>query len=102
MRDDPNLAAAALELGPIGFVLKHSTGTELLNAIEHVPSGSTEWLNTFNIVICHWRLTRSFSGTVLISEKLPRFVIASRRLLRAALPYELLNTVWASAPLTIK
>ena len=26
MRDDPNLAAAALELGPIGFVLKHSTG----------------------------------------------------------------------------
>ena len=26
MHDDPNLAAAALELGPIGFVLKHSTG----------------------------------------------------------------------------
>ncbi len=24
MKDDPNLAAAAMELGPIGFVLKHS------------------------------------------------------------------------------
>jgi DNA-binding NarL/FixJ family response regulator len=39
MRDDPNLAAAALELGPIGFVLKHSTGQELLEAIDHVLHG---------------------------------------------------------------
>jgi DNA-binding NarL/FixJ family response regulator len=39
MRDDPNLAAAALALGPIGFVLKHSTGPELLNAIDHVLHG---------------------------------------------------------------
>jgi DNA-binding NarL/FixJ family response regulator len=36
MHDDPNLAAAALALGPIGFVLKHSTGRELLTAIDHV------------------------------------------------------------------
>src|SRR5580700_97582 len=36
MRDDPNLAAAALELGPIGFVLKHSPGQELLKAIDQV------------------------------------------------------------------
>lgn len=36
MRDDPNLAAAALELGPVGFVLKHSTGLELLRALDHV------------------------------------------------------------------
>ena len=36
MKDDANLAAAALELGPIGFVLKHSAGEELLKAIEHV------------------------------------------------------------------
>jgi DNA-binding NarL/FixJ family response regulator len=36
MRDDPNLAAAALELGPIGFVLKHSAGEELLKAIDYV------------------------------------------------------------------
>jgi DNA-binding NarL/FixJ family response regulator len=36
MRDDPNLAAAALELGPVGFILKHSTGQELLKAIDHV------------------------------------------------------------------
>jgi DNA-binding NarL/FixJ family response regulator len=36
MRDDANLAAAALELGPIGFVLKHSAGPELLGAIEQV------------------------------------------------------------------
>jgi len=39
MRDDPNLAAAALELGPIGFVLKHSAGPELLEAIDHVLHG---------------------------------------------------------------
>jgi DNA-binding NarL/FixJ family response regulator len=39
MRDDPNLAAAALELGPIGFVLKHSAGQELLKAVDHVLHG---------------------------------------------------------------
>jgi DNA-binding NarL/FixJ family response regulator len=36
MQDDPNLAAAALELGSIGFVLKQAAGTELLKAIDHV------------------------------------------------------------------
>ncbi|MGB2664210.1 MAG: response regulator transcription factor, partial [Candidatus Acidiferrum sp.] len=36
MRDDPNLAAAAFELGAIGFVLKHSVGLELLKAIDQV------------------------------------------------------------------
>jgi DNA-binding NarL/FixJ family response regulator len=41
MRDDPNLAAAALELGPIAFVLKHSTGTELLKAIDCVLQGKS-------------------------------------------------------------
>jgi DNA-binding NarL/FixJ family response regulator len=39
MRDDANLAAAALELGPIGFVLKHSAGPELLEGIDHVLHG---------------------------------------------------------------
>src|SRR5277367_4616272 len=39
MCDNPNLAAAALELGPIGFVLKHSPGQELLKAIDHVLQG---------------------------------------------------------------
>jgi DNA-binding NarL/FixJ family response regulator len=39
MHDDPNLAAAALELGPVGFVLKHSAGQELLKAIDHVLRG---------------------------------------------------------------
>jgi DNA-binding NarL/FixJ family response regulator len=39
MQADPNLAAAALELGPIAFVLKHATGTELLKAIDHVLHG---------------------------------------------------------------
>ena len=39
MQVDPNLAAAALELGPIAFVLKHATGTELLTAIDHVLRG---------------------------------------------------------------
>jgi DNA-binding NarL/FixJ family response regulator len=55
MRDDPNLAAAALELGPIGFVLKHSAGEELLKAIEHVLQSesyltprlrSEDWVHT--------------------------------------------------------
>ncbi len=41
MRDDPNLAAAALELAPVGFVLKHSTGPELLNAIDSVLRGKS-------------------------------------------------------------
>jgi len=36
MQDDPNLAAAALELGPVAFVLKQCAGTELLKAIDHV------------------------------------------------------------------
>ena len=39
MQDDPNLAAAALELGAIAFVLKHSGKQELLQAIDHVLSG---------------------------------------------------------------
>jgi DNA-binding NarL/FixJ family response regulator len=39
MRDDPNLAAAALELGAVGFVLKNSAGQELLKAIDHVLHG---------------------------------------------------------------
>jgi DNA-binding NarL/FixJ family response regulator len=36
MQDDPNLAAAALEVGTVAFVLKHSAGTELLKAIDCV------------------------------------------------------------------
>ena len=41
MRDDPNLAAAALELDPIGFVLKHSPVQELLKAIDQVLHGKS-------------------------------------------------------------
>ena len=37
--DDPNLAAATLEFRPIGFVLKQSTGEELLTAIARVLQG---------------------------------------------------------------
>ena len=36
MNHDPNLAAAALELGRVGFVLKNSAARELQTAIEHV------------------------------------------------------------------
>ena len=36
MKDDPNLAAAALELGRVGFVLKSSGVDELQTAIDHV------------------------------------------------------------------
>ena len=36
MNDDPNLAAAALNLGPVGYVLKHSAVSELLEAVSEV------------------------------------------------------------------
>src|ERR1700759_4049448 len=36
MHDEPNLAAAALEMGAVGFVLKHSAAKELLAAISSV------------------------------------------------------------------
>ena len=39
MQDNPNLAAAALELGSAGFVLKYSAGSELVKAIEQVLHG---------------------------------------------------------------
>ena len=41
MQDDPNLAAAALELGSVGFILKHSAGSELLKAIDQVLHGKS-------------------------------------------------------------
>jgi DNA-binding NarL/FixJ family response regulator len=41
MSADPNLAAAALDLGHAGFVLKHAAGTELLTAIEQVWHGKS-------------------------------------------------------------
>jgi DNA-binding NarL/FixJ family response regulator len=52
MRDDPNLAAAALELGPIAFVLKHAAGTELLQAIEQVSRGQSYL--TPKLKACDW------------------------------------------------
>jgi DNA-binding NarL/FixJ family response regulator len=39
MHDDANLAAAALELGKVAFVLKCSGGLELLTAIEEILHG---------------------------------------------------------------
>lgn len=36
MNDDPNLAAAALNLGAVGYVLKHSAVSELLEAVSEV------------------------------------------------------------------
>ena len=39
MQDNPNLAAAALELGSAAFVLKQSAGSELLKAIDQVLQG---------------------------------------------------------------
>ena len=41
MQDNPNLAAAALQLGPVAFVLKQSAGSELLKAIEEVLHGKS-------------------------------------------------------------
>lgn len=41
MKDDPNLAAAVLSLGPVGHVLKHSAASELLSAITEVLCGKS-------------------------------------------------------------
>jgi DNA-binding NarL/FixJ family response regulator len=41
MHQDPNLAAAAMKLGDVGFVLKDSGGEELLEAIEQVLHGQS-------------------------------------------------------------
>ena len=40
MKDDPNLAAAALNLGKVGYVLKHSLSAELLHAASEVLQGN--------------------------------------------------------------
>jgi DNA-binding NarL/FixJ family response regulator len=39
MHDDANLAAAALEIGRVAFVLKRSGGLELIKAIEEILRG---------------------------------------------------------------
>ena len=39
MNDDPNLAAAALNLGAVGYVLKHAAASELLKAVSEVLQG---------------------------------------------------------------
>jgi DNA-binding NarL/FixJ family response regulator len=41
MKDDPNLAAAALDLGAVGYVLKHSAASELLKAVAEVLQGNS-------------------------------------------------------------
>jgi DNA-binding NarL/FixJ family response regulator len=41
MKDDRNLAAAALNLGAVGYVLKHSAVTELLKAVSEVLQGKS-------------------------------------------------------------
>ena len=41
MKDDPNLAAAALNLGAVGYVLKHSAVSELLKAVSAVLQGKS-------------------------------------------------------------
>ena len=47
IQDDPNLVAATLEFGRDGLVLKHSTGQELLKAIDHVLHGKPYLTPTF-------------------------------------------------------
>jgi DNA-binding NarL/FixJ family response regulator len=41
MKDDPNLAAAALNLGAVGYVLKHSAVSELWKAVSEVLQGNS-------------------------------------------------------------
>lgn len=99
MRGDPNLAAATLELGPIGFVLKHSPGQELLTAIDYVLHGkpyvtpklrAEDWVATeararqFSTamtprqrsivqLLAEGRTTKEIAGALNISEKTVEF-----------------------------
>lgn len=41
MSDDPNLAAAALDLGAVGYVLKQAAASELMKAIAEVVQGKS-------------------------------------------------------------
>jgi DNA-binding NarL/FixJ family response regulator len=41
MKDDPNLAAAVLNLGAVAYVLKHAAASELLQAISEVLQGKS-------------------------------------------------------------
>ena len=41
MLDNPNLAAAAMRMAPVGYVLKHSSASELVVAIKAVLSGKS-------------------------------------------------------------
>ena len=41
MKDDPNLATAALKLGAVGYVLKHTAASELLKAVSEVLQGKS-------------------------------------------------------------
>ena len=99
MRDDPNLAAAALELDPIGFVLKHSPVQELLKAIDRVLHGKSyltpklragDWVETkakarqfskemtprqrgIVQLLAEGRYVREIAGLLTISEQTVKF-----------------------------
>ena len=63
MNDDPNLAAAALNLGAVGYVLKHGAASELLTAVSEVLQGRAyiaAKLRSENPVVRHGR-ARQFS-----------------------------------------
>jgi DNA-binding NarL/FixJ family response regulator len=57
MLDDLNLAAAALELGPVAFVLKRSGGMELLKAIEQILQGRSYL--TPNLKVGDWAAAKA-------------------------------------------
>jgi len=50
--DDENLAAAALDLGPVAFVLKRSGGLELIKAINEILQG--RWLSDPRLRAVDW------------------------------------------------
>jgi DNA-binding NarL/FixJ family response regulator len=63
MKDDANLAAAALSLGAVGYVLKHMAASELVKAVSEVLQGRsyvTEKLRAENWVVREAR-ARQFS-----------------------------------------
>ena len=91
MHNDPNLAATAMELGHVGFVLKTSGGKELLEAIQQVLHGqsyltprlkASDWVEAQDRVrpVYKGQLTKGRAAKILCSYSLkgrPQKEIAS-------------------------
>jgi DNA-binding NarL/FixJ family response regulator len=68
-QDDANLAAAALGLGAVGYVLKHAARSELLKAISEVLQGSSYVTPKLRSENCATRATRAEESSKQLSPR---------------------------------